>query len=646
MDPRLIHHYNDELQRLRGEATEFADEYEAAASMLSLKKGRVRDPYVERLLEGVAFLAARVRLKLDAQYPVFTQQLMDLLYPGWLAPSPAACILQLHPDTADDKLLAGPVYPRGAVVRASILGAPGVRCEFETTRDVRLYPLQLASARFVGVRPERSAASFPGQAQADAESSLRLEFAVLGEGQVAQLDLDSLPLYVHQPEPEGSQLLELLAGRCVAVGVSADPAGRQGVRWLPGQAVRHIGFGADEAMFPMPARGHAGFRVLREFAALPEKFRFVEITGLAPALRGLPGGRFYLHLHLAGNHAPLEAKLRADSLRLHCVPAVNLRERALDRIEVRPGEHEYLVAGDSSDLRRFEVVQLTSVVGGGGGSERRFAPLFEAASTGRLAVDSYYTTRRERRKLTQKELRSREVRLQGVSGGDDAAGRLVKDPPPGALLYLALAERGAGPQGQDLQYLSLRALCMDREVPVVLAEQAGLARYAAVDTVPIAAIDCLAGPSEPVDYALDGFKPWLVLSHLNVNHLSLVDTPGQDGPQALRSMIELYAPEDAQAGKSHFLHQLSRSIIGVSTEQVTRRLSNRGALAFARGVQVKLTLTDRGLGGASPFLLGAVLEHYFASHVSINAFVELAMHMRHWSQPLVWNRRPGDRPSV
>jgi type VI secretion system protein ImpG len=233
-----------------------------------------------------------------------------------------------------------------------------------------------------------------------------------------------------------------------------------------------------------------------------------------------------------------------------------------------------------------------------------------------------------------------------VSGADDAAERLVKDPPPGCLLYLALAERGAGPLGQDLQYLSLRALCMDREVPVVLAEQAGLARYAAVDTVPITAIDCLAGPSEPVDYAVDGFRPWLVLSHLNVNHLSLADTPGQDGPMALRSMIELYAPEDAQAGKSHFLHQLARAIVGVQVEQVTRRLPNRGALAFARGAQVQLTLTERGLGGASPFLLGAVLEHYFASHVSINSFVELSMHMRHWSQPLRWNRQPGDRPTL
>jgi len=646
VDPRLIHLYNDELQRLRDEASEFADEYEAAASMLSLKKGRVRDPYVERLLEGVAYLAARVRLKLDAQYPVFTQQLMDVLYPGWLSPSPACCILQLHPDTTDPKLLAGPVYPRGSVVRADISGAPGTRCEFETSADVSLYPLELAGARYVGVRPERVAAAFNGQATSEAEASLRLELRVLGDGLVAQLMLDSLTFYVSHPEPEGSQLLELIAGRCVAVGVSADPAGIRGVRWMPGEAVRHVGFAADEAMFPMPVRGHAGFRLMREFAALPEKFRFFQISGVAPALRGLPGNRFYLHLHLAGNHAPLEAKVRADSLRLHCVPAVNLRERSLDRIEVRPGEYEYLVAGDGSDLRRFEVVQITGVVGGGGGAERRFAPLFEAASTGRLSVDSYYTTRRERRKLTQKELRQREVRLQGVSGSGDATGQPLKDPPPGTLLYLSLAERGAGPQGQDLQYLSLRALCMDRELPVLLAEQAGLARYAPVDTAPIAGIDCLAGPSEPLDYAIDGFDPWLVLSHLNLNHLSLLDSTAEDGPQALRAMIELYAPERAQGGKSHFLHQLARAIVGVKAEQVTRRLPHRGPLAFARGVRVQVTVSDRGLAGASPFLMGALLEHCLASHVSINSFVELALQMRQWPRPLVWNRRPGDRPSV
>jgi type VI secretion system protein ImpG len=91
---------------------------------------------------------------------------------------------------------------------------------------------------------------------------------------------------------------------------------------------------------------------------------------------------------------------------------------------------------------------------------------------------------------------------------------------------------------------------------------------------------------------------------------------------------------------------LARAIVDVSAKQVTRRLPDRGALAFARGVRVLVTVSDRGLGGGSPYLLGAMLEHCLASHASINAFVELAMHMRHWSQPLVWHRRPGDRPSV
>lgn len=65
MDPRLLHYYNIELQHLREMGTEFSREFPKVAGRLGLEGFECADPYVERLLEGFAFLAARVHLKLD-----------------------------------------------------------------------------------------------------------------------------------------------------------------------------------------------------------------------------------------------------------------------------------------------------------------------------------------------------------------------------------------------------------------------------------------------------------------------------------------------------------------------------------------------------------------------------------------------------
>jgi type VI secretion system protein ImpG len=619
MDPRIIDLYNEELLHLRSEAAEFAREYPDRAAALALDDKRVEDPYVERLLEGVAFLAARVRLKLDAQYPLFTQQLLDVLFPGWLDPTPSACVLRLQPDPASGELAQGPVFPRGSVVRGSLPGRSEVRCDFQTARDVQLLPLELASVQYVAARPEEGAANHHAQR---ALSSLRLELQISGDGTFADLPLDRLPLYVTAGDAYGSQLMELLGGRCIAIGVSTEPSARQAKAWLPGGQLVHVGFGDDEAMLAIPIRGHAGFRVLKEYAALPDRFRFVELRGLGKVLAGLRTKKLFLHFHFSGIFNRLESAVKAQSLALFCVPAINLRERQLDRVDVQPGLTEFHLRGDAMRPRDFEVIRVLSVVGGGGGSERRFAPVFEAVAGGRTGSGSHYMLRREKRRLTQAELVGRSVSYAGSE------------------LYISLAEPGAAPYGRDLQYLSVRALCSNRDLPLYLKAQRADARYEAVDTVPVKQIECLAGPSVPLASPVDGFDPWVALSHLYVNYLSLFDSGPVQGAEVLRAMLGLYATVPG-----HFLLRQAEGLNSVSAEQVTRRVPGGGPLAFGRGVAVRLSMSDRAFDGGSPFLLAAVLENFLAAHVSINSFVETELELADRAETFSWPSRFGRRPT-
>jgi type VI secretion system protein ImpG len=619
MDPRIIELYNEELLHLRGEAAEFAREFPDRAARLALDEKRVEDPYVERLLEGVAFLAARVRLKLEAQYPVFTQQLLEVLFPGWLAPSPSACVLKISPDIAESSLAAGAVYPRGSGIRGTIRGNSEIRCDFVTARDLQLLPLAIGSVHYSAGRPE----SFP-ELRLDERpgSSLRVEIDVLGDADLGDLPLSRLPLFVTGNDAYGSQLMELLGGRCLTVGLSVDPSPRKCVAWLPASQVRQIGFDDNEALYQMPVRGHAGFRVLKEYAALPDKFRFVEVSGLQAALQGVRGRKLYLHFFFSGAFDKLERVVKKESLSLFCVPAVNLRERQLDRVDISPGLTEYPLYGDRMRPKDFEVIHVLSVVGGGPGVERTFGPVYEAISTGKLSSHSYFTLRRERRLLSPSETIGRSVTY------------------PGSESYISISEPGTPPFGQDLQYLSVRALCSNRDMPLYLRAQFSEARYESLDSAPIDHIECVAGPSLPLSSPVDGFDPWVALSHMFVNHLSLFDAGATKGAEVLRAMLALYATVPG-----HFLLRQSEGLNSVTSEQITRRIPGGGPLAFGRGVAVRLNMSDRAFDGGSPFLLASVLENYLAAHVSINSFVETHLDLSDRAETLKWQTRFGHRPS-
>ncbi len=621
MDPRIIDLYNEELLYLRTEAAEFAREFPDRAARLSVSESRVEDPYVERLLEGVAYLSARVRLKIEAQYPNFTQQLLDVLFPGWLAPSPSAAVFRFDIDPADSKRLQeGVVIPRGAQLMGSLRGNAAVRCDFCTARELRLWPLQIAEVQYLAARAEVPAAA--RVAGGRAASSLRLELVTVGEGDLGQMPLDALPLFIAQSDAYGAQLMELLAGRCVAVSVGADAGGRGALHWLPRGAVRQIGFDADEALFPIPHRGHAGFRVLREYAALPEKFRFVEVSGLRAALPAKAGRRLVLTFYFDGTFPRLESAIKTPSLALFCVPAVNLRERPLERVDIEPGRTEFHLIGDRTRPTESEVVQLLDVRGGGPGGERRFAPIFETVSVGRLGAGSFYTVRRERRMLSQSETVGRPVTY------------------PGSEVYIALCEPQTPPFGKDLQYLSVRALCSNRDLPLYLRRQFADAQFELSEAAPVAAIACVAGPSEPLASPVDGFDPWVALSHLFVNYLSLVDAGKERGADVLRAMLGLYA-----AVPGHLLLRQSEGLLEVATQQITRRVPGGGPLAFGRGVQISLTMNDRAFDGGSPFLLASVLEHFLAAHVAINSFVETRLVLSDRAEQITWPTRFGRRPT-
>src|SRR6186713_236021 len=127
MDARLLRYYNQELRYLREVGGDFAREFPKIASRLGMEGLEVTDPYVERLLEGCAFLAARIQLKQDAEFPRLSHRLLELVYPNFLAPVPSMLVAGVTP-VPGANLLKGPTVPRGTALTGPRSVASSTRC--------------------------------------------------------------------------------------------------------------------------------------------------------------------------------------------------------------------------------------------------------------------------------------------------------------------------------------------------------------------------------------------------------------------------------------------------------------------------------------------------------------------------------------
>ena len=621
MDPRLLRHYNQELQHLREMGGEFAQQFPKIAARLRMDGLEVGDPYVERLLEGFAFLAARIQLKLEGEFPQFTQRLLEIVYPNFLAPTPAMLVAHLQPTPGEAALVGGVTLPRGSMLRGPAHPSTGTACRYRTGQDVTLWPLEITDASYFTHATQLPLAAVPEWRQYAGGLRLRLR---AGPGtDLSQLSLQDLRLYCTGIDDTAYRLHELLCGHCLGgfvLPVQRGSDGRHAV--LDADCVQRVGFDPDQAMLPASLPGLDGYRLLQEYFAFPHRFLFADVCGLGPALRSLGGQELDVVLLFSRGEAGLQQTVDASCLALHCVPAINLFERRCDRIHVTPQTHDFHVVVDRARPMDFEIHQLLEVSGHGIGehTERRFLPFYAAHHTEDASHNAYYALQREPRLMSQQQLR------------DGPRASYI-----GTEVFLSIVDGREAPYPDALQQLSVRALCSNRDLPL-LGQNAGT-ELALEDTAPVQSVRVLKGPSRPLSGLREGKVAWRFISQLSLNHLSLLDSSPEEGAAALRELLRLHVHEADSAQ-----HKQIEGLRSVHTAAVVRRLSMPGPIAFGRGVRIDLEVDELAFQGGSAFLLGCVLEAFLARHVSMNGFTETHVHSPTRGHILVGQPWRGQRP--
>jgi len=405
MRDELLGYYERELTFVRQMGAEFARKYPKIAARLSLEADKCEDPHVERMIEAFAFLAGRLRLKVDDEFPEVTESLLNILYPHYLSPIPSMSIVQFSLDPERGKLSTGYLLEKGTQLYSPpVQGTP---CRFRTCYPTVLWPLEVASASLEPRTPPDSRGQW---SQAEIKIKLRSlnetpfsELTVVGEK--GPRPIDSLRFFI-DGEPQLVHLLyEAILNKAVRVelrsarGDAQEAGAKVGISpvVLPPSCLKPVGFGADEGLLPYSARSFMGYRLLTEYFSFPDKFLFFDVTGVDGAARAGFGQEVEISIFLS-NLTPPRATVDAATFELGGAPIVNLFGNIAEPILLNHQQNEYRVTPDIHRQMGTEIYSIDSVTAGDLTTRQfhRFQPFYSFRHSPEDAGNEtfWYATRR------------------------------------------------------------------------------------------------------------------------------------------------------------------------------------------------------------------------------------------------------------
>ncbi len=612
MRDELLARYEQELAYLRRTGADFARRYPKIASRLLLEPTKCEDPHVERLLEGFAFLAARVQLRIDDDFPEFSEALLQLLYPHHIRPIPSMALVEFQLDPEQGKLTKGLSVARGTSLNTRpIDGAP---LQFRTVYDTRLWPVTVASARWLTPRQLDP----PVRAEA-AVAALRVEFQCLPDVTFDRLELQTLRLHLSAESNLASTLYELLCNNCVQV-LIRDPSGpvREPIV-LPPSALTPVGFGEDESMLPSPGRAFAGYHLLQEYFAFPEKFFFLDLAGFDRVRQAGFGPAAEVVFLISSFQRPerkamLETGVTAEVVRLGCTPVVNLFSQTSEPILLDQRRTEYLLV---PDVRRREAVNIFSVdevvaVTPGSPEPLRFAPLYSFRHGARDQGQGLYWCA-NRRPAGWRQDEATDVYLSFA----DLSGRVVCP---------------------DFDAVTARLTCHNGALPsrVAFGDPAG--DFEVAGGGPIRRVLSRTNPTAVVQPPLGRPQLWRLISQLSLHFTSLVE----GGAEGVQELLRLHNAGGSAAGEKQI-----QGIVRVGSTPAYAMIPSEHGLTFARGRRVEIEFDEEEFAGGGVYLLASVLEHFLGLCATLNSFCILAARTRQRPELLrEWAPRSGWRTLV
>jgi type VI secretion system protein ImpG len=612
MTDDLFRYYESELFFIRRLAHEFAAKHPEAAARLRLEQTASPDPHVERLIEAFAVLAARVRHKLDDEFPELTDAVLSVVYPHALAPVPsfATAQFEVHPSHAKPE---GVAVPAGSPLHTARVGEQF--CKYRTCYPTTLWPVAVAGAT---LHPPPFPPGLSPPVRATAALRLRLRSTV-PEMPLAAQSFDLLRFHLLGETALVGPLYDLLFNHALEVAFVDPERPKAAVSFPADRVLRPVGFDPDHGLIPYPPTVFPGYRLLTEYFAYPAKFLYLDVGGFGDVRRAVaPTGQLDVVVFLDRSHPRLEQLLDAGLFRLGCTPLANLFEwDSAEPIQLTHTRTEYPVVPKQGQPLGFEVHSVLSVTAAGPAGAREYQPFYHYRHGGDRTNTTafWYATRRP------------SVRA------DDR----------GTDVYLHLVDTAFRPAEATDEAVDVRLLCTNRDLPGKLPRVGEFVRFDPAFAASGLTVRCVRNPTGALRPAGPRGRFWHLISHLNLNHLSLTEDGGLD---ALKGILRLYDLTDpnAEPQAAALARQSIDGLLRVGHRRAVAWLGGGETAGLVRGIEVELEL-DEAKYTAGGLLFASVLERFFALTVSVNSFSRLAVRYRQREGVLKrWPPRAGDKP--
>lgn len=653
MNKKIVAYYNKELRFLREMGQEFANQYPKIASRLKLNANETPDPYIERLLEGVAYLTARTQLKIDAEYPRFVQRILEVIYPQFLHPTPASTIIRF--DTSNHyNVNVIHKLKRGHLLESLPIEADAntVSCHFSLTQDTELTPIELEASSYTNAL--NYLPDIKNIKAGKSLSALRLDFSIRSATKCSELTPENLVLYLGSELPVASQLLFLLINSCTNIVCHSYEDAR---RWhyLIEEQPKHKGFNKEESLVFDLDKSISSLRLMQEYIQLPEKFLFVSQAGIDKVIKKaeLKGDfatsaaqtedvvvengvnkrvvghekRWFSVSFLFDSYVPeLTQLLKEQDITINTVPLVNLFKKRSVRFPITMQDTDHHVIVDRVQPLNFEVHSIERVKGFDkfNNQQVNFTPIYKAADQGifvnKNSNNAFFSMRRDKRTPSSSA---------GLYGGRTSY--------LGSEVYLSMMSEGQSVFSFNIDHLAVEAWCTNRDLPLILTRSIK-SDFLIDAALPIRGAHIISEVTKPIEAVSEDNTLWSLLNQLNLSYVSLADYATKDSTLLLKELLLAFPHENNELYKSEI-----NSIKQLEVEPITKLVRHKGAGSLIKGMAIKITFDESLLAGVHPFLFASVLRHYFVRSISINSFVEMTVLTVQKGQIIKWTQLKGER---
>lgn len=589
MIEELLPYYEKQLQEFGQQSRLFADKYPKIAQRLSLNQEQIDDPHIERLIQAFSLIAARIDKKLADSYDIFTRSLFEVMFPQYLRHFPACSVVSFEDINKQKQLTEAHVIAKGTSLKSRSF--KGVQCEFTTSAEVRLLPIQLESLSF---QTNPSAHIHLNQ-----NATLNLKFDLLNPAK-NWLKLEKLPIYLDAISNFPLQVLDHIFHKDTSFSLRIN----QKVISIK-NPFEVMGFDENESILPIDQHTHHAYRLLIEYFCFPEKFSYLNLN--LDVLKHLKSEQqsFEIQIHLKLNlndQAIIRnySELNVANFKLFTSPVVNLFEKQAEPQKINHKNLEYPLITDAHHPEFYQVYSIVemNLIREKSNQDQVIYPILPF-----FAMSHYH--------------------------GDDVQFFYALNP---TILQNQFVETGYSIISKDLEpqsiksdFVSCKLLCSNRDLPHEALGQSNNVLNLNDSTIARRAL-VLKRPTEPFQFEKNKNEQWRIISHLSLNTLALMKG---DAVSHIKELLELY-----NLPKSKENHLIIDAIKTIEFEITHKLVEAKPFPMFVRGVKVLIDIDAQVFRGHSLYIFSQLVSHIFNLKVQMNSFVDVFVRDHNTKQEL------------